>query len=161
MTKLTHLDDQGAAHMVDVSHKERTVRQATARGTLELPESVRAQLLDGNLPKGDALSVARLAAIGGSKKTADLIPLCHPLLIDQIAVEFEPVSTGIRIQVTVRCTGRTGVEMEAMTGCSVGLLALYDMVKGVAREARIGAIELTQKEGGKSGTWQRSITDKD
>jgi cyclic pyranopterin phosphate synthase len=160
VTKLTHLDDQGAAHMVDVSHKEVTVRQATATGILELPEPVRAQLIDGNLPKGDGLSVARLAAIGASKKTADLIPLCHPLLIDQIRVEFEPIPEGIQMQVTVRCSGRTGVEMEAMTGCSVGLLALYDMVKGVARQARIRDIALTHKSGGKSGSWQRAFTDK-
>ena len=160
MSKLSHLDGDGAAHMVDVSGKKVSVRQAEASGVLRLSESTMDLLYAGDLPKGDALAVARLAAIQAVKKTPDLIPLCHPLMIDQVRVEIEREQGAIRMSVTVRCSGRTGVEMESLTGVSVGLLALYDMVKAVQREARIEGIELRAKSGGKSGDWARP-TDKD
>ena len=155
MSKLSHLDGDGAAHMVDVSGKNVSLREATAGGLLRLDESTIDLLYSDALPKGDALAVARIAAIQATKKTPDLIPLCHPLMIDQVGVEITREQGAIRLNVTVRCSGRTGVEMEALTGVSVGLLALYDMVKAVQRDARIDGIELLAKSGGKSGEWTR------
>jgi cyclic pyranopterin phosphate synthase len=160
VNKLTHLDATGAAHMVDVSDKAISVREAQARGKIELSEATLDLLYSGSLPKGDALAVARIAAIQGVKKTPDLIPLCHPLMITKVSVEFERQSGAVGLAVSVRCSGQTGVEMEALTGVSVGLLALYDMVKGVQKDARIGGIELRRKTGGKSGDY-RAATDKD
>ena len=155
MTKLSHLDSDGAAHMVDVSDKNISLRVAEASGLLTLSESTLDLLYSGGLPKGDALPVARIAAIQAVKKTPDLIPLCHPLMVDKVGVEMQRESGALRLSVTVRCSGRTGVEMEALTGVSVGLLALYDMIKAVEREARIEGIELVRKSGGKSGDWLR------
>ena len=160
MNKLTHLDATGAAHMVDVSDKAISVREAQAWGKIEPSEATLDLLYSGSLPKGDALAVARIAAIQGVKKTPDLIPLCHPLMITKVSVEFERQSGAVGLAVSVRCSGQTGVEMEALTGVSVGLLALYDMVKGVQKDARISAIELRRKTGGKSGDY-RAATDKD
>ena len=153
MSRLTHIDHQGTAQMVDVSRKESSVREAVASGRIHLLSETIDQLYAGNLPKGDALSVARIAAIQAAKKTADLIPLCHPLLIDDVKVAFLREEQAVRLNVTVRCAGKTGVEMEALTAVSVGLLALYDMVKAVERTARIDGICLLEKSGGASGSW--------
>jgi len=156
VTRLTHLDANGKAQMVDVSDKAATVREATAQGKICLkPETVEL-LYSGGLPKGDALGVARIAAIQAAKKTSDLIPLCHPLMIDKAEVEFSQEPDAIVLTAVVRCSGKTGVEMEALTAVSVGLLALYDMVKAVERSARIDGIALIEKRGGKTGHWTAS-----
>lgn len=150
-----HLTAEGDVHMVDVSDKELSSRKAVAEAEVELSVDVKAQLFSGALPKGDALAAVRLAGITGAKRTADLIPLCHPLPIDGITVEVEPSERGARIVATVNTTGRTGVEMEAMTAVSVAALTLYDMVKGLERGAVIGPVRLLHKSGGRSGTWER------
>lgn len=155
MTELAHLTDDGDVHMVDVGGKDVTDRVAVAEGFVDLDEATGDLLFSGGLPKGDALAVVRIAAIGGAKKAADLIPLCHPLPLTGVEVLVERVETGARIEVTAKTRGRTGVEMEAMTGVSAGTLALYDMVKGVHRGATIGPVRLLSKSGGRSGEWQR------
>ena len=155
MADLTHLDDQGRARMVDVGDKAVSDRSATAEATVSMEDETRSALFGGGLPKGDAIGVVRLAAIGGAKKTPDLVPLCHPLLLNGIDVEIDETGAGARIEVTVRTSGRTGVEMEAMTGAAVGAVALYDMIKGVDRGAEIGSIRLLAKSGGRSGEWRR------
>jgi cyclic pyranopterin phosphate synthase len=141
--------------MVDVGGKSPTDREATAESLVTMLPETRSALFSGDLPKGDAVAVARLAAIGGVKRTADLVPLCHPLMVTGIDVVVDPVDRGARLEVTVRTTGRTGVEMEAMTGAAVGAVALYDMIKGVDRGAEIGPIRLLAKSGGRSGEWRR------
>jgi cyclic pyranopterin phosphate synthase len=153
--RLTHLDERGAAHMVDVSSKDETRREATAQAVLQTRPDVIERLIAGDLPKGEALAVARIAAIQAAKQTSTLIPLCHPLSLSAVSVEFEPIAHAVRIVVTVRTTGRTGVEMEALTAATVGALTLYDMVKGVDRAARITDAEVLAKSGGKSGDWVR------
>ena len=153
--RLTHLDEHGAAHMVDVSDKDETRREATAQAVLRSRPDVVERLIAGDLPKGEALAVARIAAIQAAKQTSNLIPLCHPLPLSAVSVEFEPAGDAVRIVVTVRTTGRTGVEMEALTAATVGALTLYDMVKGVDRAARITDAEVLAKSGGKSGDWRR------
>jgi cyclic pyranopterin phosphate synthase len=153
--RLAHLDDGGAAHMVDVSAKEETRREATAQAVLRTRSDVVERLVAGNLPKGEALAVARVAAIQAAKQTSSLIPLCHPLPLSAVSVEFEPDADSVRILATVRTTGRTGVEMEALTAVTVGALTLYDMVKGVDRSARITDAEVLAKSGGTTGDWQR------
>lgn len=155
MTELTHLTDDGDVHMVDVGGKDVTDRVAVAEGFVDLDDATADLLFSGGLPKGDALAVVRIAAIGGAKKASDLIPLCHPLPLTGVEVLVERVEAGARIEVTAKTRGRTGVEMEAMTGVSAGALALYDMVKGVHRGATIGPIRLLSKSGGRSGEWQR------
>jgi cyclic pyranopterin phosphate synthase len=152
----THLNESGDARMVDVTAKAITERVAIARGRVTLAPHVVAALRDGTVPKGDALAVARLAAIQGTKKTADLIPLCHPIAIHGVDVEITLDDTGATIKVTVSTADRTGVEMEAMTAVSIGALALIDMVKGMDRSAAIESVELVEKRGGKSGTWTRT-----
>ena len=155
MTDLSHLDDDGSVRMVDVGDKAVTSRTATARAVVAMqPETARA-LFGGDLPKGDALATVRIAAIQGVKRTSDLIPLCHPIPVDGIDVVVAETEEGAEILVTVRVSARTGVEMEAMTGASVGALTLYDMIKGVDRGARITQIELVAKAGGRSGDWRR------
>ena len=151
----THLTSAGDVHMVDVSGKDVTVREAIARAAITLSAPVRDALFSGDLPKGDALAAVRLAGIAGAKRTSDLIPLCHPLPIDAVTVEVESTERGARITASVVTTGRTGVEMEAMTAVSVAALTLYDMVKSLDRGAVIGPIELVRKSGGRSGTWER------
>lgn len=155
MSKLTHLDDHGKAQMVDVSEKGETLRRAVASGRVLLaPETV--QLLrDNAVPKGDVLAVARVAGIMASKKTSELIPLCHPLPITKVNVDFEIEETGVVIRAEVRVTGKTGVEMEALTAVSVAALTIYDMVKAVDRGAVITSIQLEEKSGGKSGDFVR------
>jgi cyclic pyranopterin phosphate synthase len=151
----THLTGSGDVHMVDVSAKEVTTREAVATAGISLSVDVRDALFSGDLPKGDALAAVRLAGITGAKRTSELIPLCHPLPIDGVRVEVESTDGGARITASVVTTGRTGVEMEALTAASVAALTLYDMVKGLDRGAVIGPIQLVRKSGGRSGTWER------
>lgn len=154
----THVDEGGRARMVDVSAKAVTQRQAEADGCIRMRQSTLDAILAHEVRKGDVLTVARLAAIGGAKRTADLIPLCHPLPIDGIDVEIEPKPDlpGIRLSVVVKTEARTGVEMEAMSAVSAGLLAVYDMCKALDRGMEIGAIRLVRKSGGASGPWSRT-----
>lgn len=152
--RLTHLDEKGAARMVDVSDKATTAREATAESIVRMsPDTVRA-VREGT-PKGDALQVARVAGIMAAKHTPDLIPLCHPLPITSVDVDFEFVEDGVRVVARVKVTGQTGVEMEALTAAAVAALTLIDMTKGVERGVSIGSVRLLQKSGGRSGTWIR------
>ena len=155
MPEFSHLDDDGAVHMVDVGHKDVTEREAVARSTVAMDPATRSALFSDQLPKGDALATVRIAAIQGAKRTSDLVPLCHPLAIDGVDVDVRSVDEGAEIVVSVRVTARTGVEMEAMTGASIGALTLYDMIKGVDRAAAITRVELVSKRGGASGVWHR------
>ena len=152
---LTHLNAAGEARMVDVSAKEVTVRTATAAGRVRLSPDCVTALRSGAVPKGDALAVARIAGIMAAKKTPELVPLCHPLMISGVDVTAEVTDDGVDLRATVRTNERTGVEMEAMTAAAVAALTVYDMVKGVERGVTIEAVELLSKTGGKSGTWQR------
>ncbi len=152
---LTHLDESGAARMVDVGAKAVTAREAVAEARVTLSPQVRRAVFDGTLPKGDAAAVVRIAAVMAAKRTSDLIPLCHPLGLDGVDVVVEPTEGGARIEVTARVRARTGVEMEAMTAAAVGALALYDMVKGLDRAAEVEGVRLLRKSGGKSGEWTR------
>ena len=155
MAKLTHLDDKGQAHMVDVSAKDVTERTATAAATVTMKAETLALILEGGVAKGDALATARVAGIMAAKRTADLIPLCHPLPIAKVSVELTPDRKRNAIDITATCkvTGRTGVEMEALTAASVAALTIYDMCKAVDRGMVISDIRLLHKAGGKSGTW--------
>lgn len=155
MSELSHLDESGRAHMVDVGDKPVTDRHATAEAMVTMSDTIRSALFSGGLPKGDALAVVRLAAIMAAKRTPDLIPLCHPLTLTSIGVTVEELPDGARIEVTVATTGRTGVEMEAMTGAAIGAVALYDMVKGLDHGVEIGPVRLLSKAGGSSGEWRR------
>jgi cyclic pyranopterin monophosphate synthase len=156
--RLSHLDESGAAHMVDVTGKDATKRTAVAAGTLVTRADVVELIASGGLPKGDALATARVAGILAAKRTSDLIPLCHQLALTGVDVDFEigSAETGtVEITATVRSTDRTGVEMEALTAVSVAALTLYDMIKAVDPAARIDDIRVLRKEGGKTGTWTR------
>lgn len=155
MSGLTHFDESGAAHMVDVSDKPATDRMAVAEGAVVMTPETLALVTAGTAKKGDVLGVARLAGIMGAKKTADLIPLCHPLPVTKVALELtpDPALPGVRVQATVRTSGQTGVEMEALTAVSVACLTIYDMLKAAEKGMRIEAIRLLVKEGGKSGRW--------
>ena len=153
--KLSHLDDKGAARMVDVGHKPPTQRRAIARARVELSPATVELLVSGGLPKGDALAVARVAGIMAAKKTPDLIPLCHPLPISKVTVDFELLPDGVVIEAVAATTAQTGVEMEAMTAAGVAALALYDMVKSAEKGAVIQEIVLLEKSGGKSGHYLR------
>lgn len=155
MTKLTHLDESGAAHMVDVSAKTDTVREAVAEGRIEMSAEALQAIVDGSAKKGDVLASARIAGIMAAKKTSELIPLCHPLLLSKIAVDFSFEPDAIRATARVRLTGQTGVEMEAMTAVSVALLTIYDMAKALDKAMTISDIRLLTKSGGKSGDWVR------
>ena len=154
-SQLAHLDSAGHARMVDVSGKEITSRAARASGTVLLSPAAVAALREGTVPKGDALSVARIAAIQGAKRTPDLIPLCHPIGLHSVAVELEVADRGVTITATTRTADRTGVEMEALTAVTVGALALIDMVKAIDPAAVITDVLVEEKTGGKSGTWRR------
>jgi cyclic pyranopterin phosphate synthase len=143
--KLTHLNDQGEAHMVDVGAKPDQKRRATARGHIALTHHTQSLILSGGLPKGDVLAVARIAGIMAAKKTADVIPLCHPLALTAVDVSFVPDANGINIEATVATTGKTGVEMEALTAVSVAALTIYDMCKAVDKQMVISAIQLLEK----------------
>ena len=153
MNKLSHLDAQGNAHMVDVSAKDVTSRSATAKARVEMQPETLALILEGKAKKGDVIATARIAGIMAAKKTHELIPLCHPLLITKVAVEFAPdeASSSIEVTATVKVEGKTGVEMEALTACSIACLTLYDMCKAVDRGMRITDLRLAEKSGGKSG----------
>ncbi|WP_337876792.1 cyclic pyranopterin monophosphate synthase MoaC [Elioraea sp.] len=156
MSGLTHFDAQGNAVMVDVSAKQVTERTATAKGRLVMAPETLAAIAAGAIGKGDALAVAQLAGIMAAKRTADLIPLCHPLPLASVAVTLtpNPAENTVEIEATVRTAGRTGVEMEALTAVSVAALTLYDMAKAIDRGMRIEAVRLTHKAGGKSGTYE-------
>ena len=160
MSKLSHLDEKGAAHMVDVSHKPVTAREATAEATILVSAEAFAAVSEGTSPKGDVLAVARIAGIMAAKKVPDLIPLCHPLAIAKAAIEIEPdsVRNAFRIQASVATSGQTGVEMEALTAASVAALAFYDMIKAVDKSAMIENIRLLTKSGGKSGDYKAPST---
>jgi cyclic pyranopterin phosphate synthase len=149
----THFDAQGAAHMVDVGAKDVTHRVARAAGRIVMQPATHALIRGGDAKKGDVLGVARIAAIQAAKRTAELIPLCHPLPMTRVAVEFtlDEATSSVGIEVTAETLGRTGVEMEALTGATVGLLTVYDMCKAVDRGMRIEAVRLLEKRGGKSG----------
>ncbi|HLA66116.1 MAG TPA: cyclic pyranopterin monophosphate synthase MoaC [Acidimicrobiia bacterium] len=155
MTDLSHLDDRGRARMVDVSSKPETERTATAEAFVTMSPSTREAVFAGTLPKGDALALVRVAAITGAKRTPDLVPLCHPLPLTGVTADVEATATGARIVVTAATVGRTGVEMEAITGAAVGAITLYDMIKGRDRGAEIGPVRLLAKRGGASGDWTR------
>ncbi|MCI0545417.1 MAG: cyclic pyranopterin monophosphate synthase MoaC [Actinobacteria bacterium] len=153
---LTHLDDQGRVHMVDVGGKEVTRRVAVAEARLAMSAPLVERILAGDLPKGDVLAVARVAGIQGAKRTPDLVPLCHPIPIDGVEIVITPGGHGLRVTATVASTGQTGVEMEAMTAASVAALTIYDMVKSVERGVTVEQVRLLEKSGGRSGRWARS-----
>jgi cyclic pyranopterin monophosphate synthase len=155
MTRLSHIDENGAARMVDVSAKPTTTRSAVASGRIALSPAAIIAVRDGSGPKGDVLATARIAAIMAAKRTADLIPLCHPLPLAAVTVDFGFEADAITVTVEARTAAQTGVEMEAMTAVSVALLTVYDMVKALDKSPVIGAIQLESKAGGKSGPWQR------
>ena len=151
----THLDDQGHAHMVDVTQKEETTRTAVAEGALRMAESTLAALVEGRTPKGEALAVARIAGIQAGKRTDQLIPLCHALPGASVSVELEPDAElpGVRVRATAKYHGRTGVEMEALTAATVALLTLYDMCKALEKGMVLQEVRLVSKDGGASGSW--------
>jgi cyclic pyranopterin phosphate synthase len=150
---LTHLDEHGAARMVDVAAKDVTHRRAVAEATVRMKPETLAMIVEGRAPKGDVFAVARIAGIQAAKKTADLIPLCHPLPITAVSVELEPGDALVRITATVETDAKTGIEMEALSAASVAALALYDMCKAVDRGMEVTGVRLLEKSGGKSGTW--------
>jgi cyclic pyranopterin phosphate synthase len=152
---LTHLDESGAARMVDVSAKDVTRRRAVARAFVRMAPETAAAVAAGDAPKGDVLGVARVAGIQAAKQTGTLIPLCHPLGLDHVDVRAEVIEGGVQIEAEASVEGRTGVEMEAMVAASVAALTIYDMVKGIERGVAIESVELIAKAGGRSGDWQR------
>ena len=154
MSGLTHLDETGAARMVDVGAKPETMRSATAAGRISMSASTLAAVRDGNGPKGDVLSAARIAGIMAAKKTGELIPLCHPLALHSVTVDFAFVDNGVQVTARASLTGRTGVEMEALTAASVALLTIYDMAKALEKGMVIEQVRLIEKTGGKSGDWR-------
>lgn len=153
MTKLTHLDDAGNAAMVDVSAKPATVREAVAEGRITMSAEALAAIRAGAVKKGDVLATARIAGIMAAKKTSELIPLCHPLALSKVAVDFEFEADGVRVTALARLSGQTGVEMEALTATSVALLTIYDMAKALDKGMVISGVRLLEKRGGKSGDW--------
>lgn len=155
MSELSHVDEAGAARMVDVSAKDRSTRVALATGVVRTTTEVIGLIAEGGLPKGDALATARIAGIMGAKRTPELVPLCHPLAISGVEVEFDVRDAEVGIAATVRTTDRTGVEMEALTAVTVAGLTLHDMIKAVDPAATLDAVRLDRKEGGKSGIWER------
>ena len=154
MSKLTHLDSRGQARMVDVGGKAETARSATATGRIRMSAEALAAVREGSGPKGDVLAAARIAGIMAAKKTAELIPLCHPLALDAVTVDFAFETDGVRATARASLTGRTGVEMEAMTAVSVALLTVYDMAKALDKGMVVEEIRLLEKTGGKSGRWR-------
>ena len=152
---LTHLNESGEARMVDVGAKDVTKRIAVAEGIVEMSDETADRFFSGDLPKGDAAAIARVAGIQGAKRTPELIPLAHPITIDGVEVAIERVVHGARVIATVSSTGWTGVEMEAMTAVSISALAIYDMVKGLERGAAVTSVRMIEKSGGSSGTWTR------
>jgi len=154
MSKLTHLDSDGAARMVDVGGKAETARSAIATGRIRMTAEALTAVREGSGPKGDVLAAARIAGIMAAKKTGELIPLCHPLALDAVSVEFGFDADGVRATARASLTGRTGVEMEAITATSIALLTIYDMAKALDKGMVIEEVRLLEKTGGKSGTWR-------
>jgi cyclic pyranopterin phosphate synthase len=154
MTQLTHLDESGNARMVDIGGKAETQRVAIAGGRIRMSGPALAAIRDGNVPKGDVLAAARIAGIMAAKKTSELIPLCHPLALDAVTVDFSVEEDALAVRATASLTGRTGVEMEAMTAASIALLTIYDMAKAIDKGMVIDAVRLIEKRGGKSGDWR-------
>jgi cyclic pyranopterin phosphate synthase len=153
--KLTHLNERGEAHIVDIGGKAVTARRAVARAVIEAQPATIAAIVGGTLKKGDALAVARIAGIMAAKKTSDLIPLCHPIALNKVEVDVAAEGNTLVIMATAETNDRTGVEMEAMTAASVAALTLYDMAKGIDRAMRVTSVELMEKSGGKSGDYRR------
>ena len=160
-SKLTHIGTDGAANMVDVGGKAVTERIATAQGALKMQAATLQQILDGNMKKGDVIATARIAGIMAAKKTSDLIPLCHPLALTKVSIDIEPDESlpGLRVEATAKVSGQTGVEMEALTACSIALLTLYDMAKAIDRGMELVSVRLVSKQGGKSGSWSAGTAD--
>ena len=158
MSELTHSGKNGEAHMVDVGDKEISIREATACGYVKMQMQTLKTILEGNAKKGDVISVARIAGIMAAKKTSELIPLCHPIGLNKVAVEISADHNlpGLKVESRASVSGQTGVEMEALTACSVACLTIYDMAKAVDRGMEISGIVLTEKKGGKSGYWKRN-----
>ena len=159
--RLTHLDDAGRAHIVDVSEKAATAREATARACVRMQSTTLEAIVGGDAPKGDVLAVARIAGIQAAKKCSELIPLCHPLPLSSVKIDLVPDEDlpGVQIEATCKVTGRTGVEMEALTAASIAALTLYDMCKAIDLGMTIENTHLTHKSGGASGEWQRERHD--
>lgn len=155
--KLTHIGEDGSAHMVDIGDKTETVREAVASGKVVMQPATLKTVLAGDAKKGDVIGTARIAGIMAAKKTHELIPLCHPLMMSKISIDFDEGAdfVGLSVKATVRLTGKTGVEMEALTAVSVACLTIYDMAKALDKGMEIGDIKLLSKTGGKSGTWVR------
>ncbi|WP_375197484.1 cyclic pyranopterin monophosphate synthase MoaC [Sphingobium sp.] len=156
MSRLTHLDEDGSAHMVDVSAKAVTTRQAVASGRIAMSEEAANAIAQGLVKKGDVLAVARVAGIMAAKRTADLIPLCHPIALSSVSIDFALDGSGVTITATAKTAGQTGVEMEALTAATVALLTVYDMAKALDKGMVIGEVRLLSKTGGKSGEWRAS-----
>ncbi len=156
MIRLTHIDEQGAARMVDVGSKQITRRKALAEGRISMSAEALAAIRAGSVQKGDVLATARIAGIMAAKKTGDLIPLCHPLPIDAVGIDFQFEDNAIRVRAMAATSARTGVEMEAMTATSLALLTIYDMAKAIDKAMVIDAVRLVAKDGGKSGRWRAS-----
>ena len=152
----THLDETGAAHMVDVGDKAATRRRAVARSVVKMEPSTAAAIADGDVKKGDVLAVARVAGIQAAKRTADIIPLCHPLLLSKVSVDLSVGESSVTIEAVVETTGPTGVEMEALHACTAAALTIYDMCKALDRAMVISEVLLVEKSGGRSGTFQRA-----
>ena len=159
MRELTHFDKQGQAHMVDVGDKAETKRIAIATGNIRMLPATLQVIIQGDAKKGDVLGIARIAAIQAAKRTADLIPLCHPISLSKVGVEFkiDEATNTISCTVTAQCIGKTGVEMEALTATSVALLTIYDMAKAIDRGMVMSEIKLLEKQGGKSGHWTTEV----
>lgn len=156
MSRLTHIDETGRARMVDVSDKAVTAREAVAEGRVRMAPATLALALSGDAKKGDVRAVAEIAGVMAAKKTADLIPLCHPLALSKVEVRVEPAEDGLAVTARVRTTGQTGVEMEALTAVSVACLTIYDMLKAADKAMTIDAVRLMEKSGGASGDWRRA-----
>lgn len=154
MNKLTHLDEAGKARMVDIGGKAESQRVAIASGRIVMSAAALAAIRDGAVPKGDVLAAARIAGIMAAKKTAELIPLCHPLALDAVTIDFAVEDDAVRVTASASLTGRTGVEMEALTAASIALLTIYDMTKAIDKGMVIEGVRLIEKRGGKSGHWQ-------
>lgn len=154
MSDLTHLDEDGSARMVDVSGKAVTAREAVATGRIEMSAQAAAAIAQGLVKKGDVIAVARVAGIMAAKRTSDLIPLCHPIALSSVAIDFDIDETSVTATATARTAGQTGVEMEALTAASVALLTIYDMAKALDKAMVIGGVRLIAKTGGKSGDWR-------
>ncbi len=159
MSGLTHLDETGAARMVDIGAKAETERVAIAGGRIRMNAAARAAIAEGTVPKGDVLATARIAGIMAAKRTADLIPLCHPLALTAVTVDFDLTDDGVTVRAMAALTGRTGVEMEAMTAASVALLTIYDMAKAIDKAMVIDGVRLIEKRGGKSGHFRADTTE--